>query len=80
MRFAIPASVIWRASKLRDLRDVNPDNFFKPPSFTNVNDRFKFSRLVKPKEQARNINQQMPLKPYIFLEIHGATITTTKRT
>lgn len=48
VRVASPVSVIWRASKLRDLRDVSPDNFLKPPSVTTVNDKFKLSRLVKP--------------------------------
>ena len=48
VRAASPASVIWRASKLSDLRDVNPDKFFKLLSVTKVHDRSKFSRLVKP--------------------------------
>lgn len=48
VRAASPASVIWRASKLSDLRDVNPDNFLKPLSVINVNERFKFSKFFKP--------------------------------
>lgn len=48
VRAASPVSVIWRASKLSDLRDKSPDNFLKPPSVTTVNDKFKLSRLVKP--------------------------------
>lgn len=50
---ASPASVIWRQSRLSDVREVSPDNFFKPPSVTKVNDRFKLSRFIRP-----NINNE----------------------
>lgn len=49
VREASPMSVIWRVSKLSDLRDESPDSFFKPMSVTTVNERFNFSRLNKPK-------------------------------
>lgn len=45
---ASPVSVIWRTSKLSDLRDESPDNFLKPSSVTSVNDKFKLSMFVKP--------------------------------
>lgn len=55
VRFARPVSVIWRASRLSDLRAVNPDNLFKPLSVTKVNDRFIFSRVVNPIKKKRRI-------------------------
>jgi len=48
VRFANPASVICRASRLSDLRFVNPESLFRPLSVTEVNDRFKSSSLFKP--------------------------------
>lgn len=49
VRTASPESVIWRASRLSDLREVNPDKFFKPLSVTEVNERLRSSNLVNPK-------------------------------
>lgn len=48
---ANPASVIRRESKLSDLIEVNPDNFRKPPSVTDVNDRFILSKLDNPEKE-----------------------------
>lgn len=48
VRAARPASVICRASRLSDLRDVKVDNFLKPLSVTTVKDRFILSSFVKP--------------------------------
>lgn len=49
-----PASVIWRASRLRDLRDVRADNFLKPLSLTPVKDRLILSRFAKPTNMKPN--------------------------
>lgn len=59
---ANPESVMWRESKLSDLIEVNPDNFLKPPSVTDVNDRFKLSRLDNPESE------------YIYSVIDGVPI------
>lgn len=50
VRAARPASVIWRTSKLSDLRDDNLDKFLKPPSVITVNERFKLSKFTKPEK------------------------------
>lgn len=48
VRAARPASVIWWASRLSDLRDDRADDFLKPLSVTAVKDRFILSRFAKP--------------------------------
>ncbi|CBI37342.3 unnamed protein product, partial [Vitis vinifera] len=40
------ASVIWRASRFSDLRDVNQHNCFKLLSITNVKVKFKLLSLI----------------------------------
>lgn len=45
---ASPVSVIWRASKLSDLKEDSPQSFFRPLSVTTVKDRFKLSRFLNP--------------------------------
>lgn len=50
VRADIPASVIWRASRLSDLRDVNPASFLKPLSETIEKERLMLCKLFKPRK------------------------------
>lgn len=58
---AKPTSVIWRASRFSDLRELKPDSFFKPASVTKVKDKFMLSRFSKPRKYNKDTNKTMSI-------------------